>query len=77
VYKRQSLYKKQVTTFFNNEDYVHFNYEPFNFYCISKVEESLFIKRLQHLLDALSIDENLSNQFMTDRQKIEIYSNLL
>lgn len=66
---RFSLYKKQVTTFFNSDDYVHFNYEPFNFYCITKIDEFTFIKRLQSLLDVLMTNEELSSQFMTDRQK--------
>ncbi|MEY4895037.1 MAG: hypothetical protein RL751_1862 [Bacteroidota bacterium] len=66
---RFSVYKKIVTTYFNDRDYIHFNLEAYNFYCITRIENTTkFLPILQELTDAVSQDNHLLNEFVTIAQ---------
>jgi hypothetical protein len=66
---RFSVYKKMVTTYFNDRDYIHFNLEAYNFYCITRIENTTkFLPILQELTDAVSQDNHLLNEFVTIAQ---------
>jgi hypothetical protein len=66
---RFSVYKKMVTTYFNDQDYIHFNLEAYNFYCITRIENTTkFLPILQELTDAVSQDNHLINEFVTIAQ---------
>jgi hypothetical protein len=66
---RFSVYKKMVTTYFNDKDYIHFNLEAYNFYCITRIENTTkFLPILQELTDAVSQDNHLLNEFVTIAQ---------
>ncbi len=66
---RFSVYKKMVTTYFNDQDYIHFNLEAYNFYCISRIENSAkFLPILQELTDAVSQHDHLIHEFVTIAQ---------
>lgn len=64
---RGSIYKKLVSTFFMNEELIHFNNDHFNFYCVAvkeRVPEEIFIKRLQFLADRLKDRSELISEFV-------------
>jgi hypothetical protein len=66
---RFSVYKKMVTTYFNDQDYIHFNLEAYNFYCITRIENTeKFLPILQELTDAVSQHNHLINEFVTIAQ---------
>jgi hypothetical protein len=66
---RFSVYKKIVTTYFNDRDYIHFNLEAYNFYCITRIENTTnFLPILQELTDAVSQHNHLINEFVTIAQ---------
>ncbi len=69
---RYSIYKKLVTTYFSSDEYLHFSMDHFNFYAISKMSESDFIKKLQALIDKVEQDEDFCFQFMTQKQQQEL-----
>jgi hypothetical protein len=66
---RFSVYKKIVTTYFNEEDYIHFNMEAYNFYCITPNKNApTFIPILQKLVDQVSENNYMINEFVTIAQ---------
>jgi hypothetical protein len=67
--KRFSLYEKQVSTFFSNENFFHYKREEINLYCLCSIKNKQFENQVHQLLDKLTIDINFIAQFMTNKAK--------
>jgi hypothetical protein len=70
--KRFSLYEKQVTTFFSNDNFFHFKQKEINLYCLCSTKNTLFEDQVLQLLDKLTVNNDFIAQFMTDKAK-ELY----
>ena len=70
--KRFQWYVKQVATFFNNVDYEHFVFEPFNFYSLNKVSVPDLQQKIKWLFEQTELNVDLLNELITDEMKLEL-----
>jgi hypothetical protein len=70
--KRFSLYRKQVTTFFTLDRFLHAEEEVINFYCISPKQNKQFDLQVKKLKNELADDMSLTELFMTEKAKEDL-----
>lgn len=67
--KRFSLYKKQVTTYFSAETFMHVTYDLINFYCITSKNNKSLQPQLNKLFETLASHNSIIEDFMTEKAK--------
>lgn len=72
VTRRFDIYRKQATTYFSFENFIHYEEQVLNLYCICSNKNRKYKKQLKKLVDKIAMDKLLREEFMTERAK-ELY----